>query len=162
MSFGFTLLELMVVLTLLAAVISLAAPRLAGFFAGRDVREEARRLLSLTRWARSEAISRGERLQVWFDPMGAAYGVRGDGLDPYEQGPNVEYACADQITLNVDPEILDAEGLASILYWPDGAIDIESIDRREIWEQGEPALALVRADTGHEYLLEDLRSGVTR
>src|SRR5436190_5276257 len=50
---GFTLIELIVVMTLLVAVISIALPSLGGFFRGRTLDSEARRLLSLTRQGQS-------------------------------------------------------------------------------------------------------------
>ena len=52
---GFTLIELVVVMTLLVTVIALASPSLAGFFRGRALDAEARRMMSLTRLGQSRA-----------------------------------------------------------------------------------------------------------
>ena len=46
---GFTLIELVLVMTLLIVVISFSAPSLGKFFRGRALDGEARRLLSLSR-----------------------------------------------------------------------------------------------------------------
>ena len=45
----FTLLELIMVMLLLVTAMSLAAPRLNGFFGGRRFDDDARRLWALTR-----------------------------------------------------------------------------------------------------------------
>ena len=52
---AFTLIELVLVMTLLVVVVAIAAPSLAGFFRGRALDAEARRLLSLTRQGQSRA-----------------------------------------------------------------------------------------------------------
>src|SRR5690348_10362592 len=46
---AFTLMELILVMTVLAVAVALTAPALAGFFRGRTLDSEARRLLSMTR-----------------------------------------------------------------------------------------------------------------
>ena len=45
---GFTLIELILVMTLLVIGVSFVTPQLAGFFRGRTMQAEARRLISLT------------------------------------------------------------------------------------------------------------------
>ena len=72
---GFTLIELILVLTLLAIAASLIAPALSGFFRGRALDSEARRLLSLTRAAQSRAVSEGMPMLLWVDAAQGAYGV---------------------------------------------------------------------------------------
>src|SRR2546426_11590252 len=47
--FGFTLIELILVMTVLTIAVSITAPALANFFRGRSLDSEARRLLALTR-----------------------------------------------------------------------------------------------------------------
>src|ERR1043166_3717524 len=56
---AFTLIELIVVMTLLVAVISIALPSLGGFFRGRTLDSEARRMLALTRQGQSRAVAEG-------------------------------------------------------------------------------------------------------
>ncbi len=56
---GFTLLELIVVMVILATVLALAGPSLRGFFGSRQLPDTAAHLLALTQLARSQAISEG-------------------------------------------------------------------------------------------------------
>src|ERR1039457_4932934 len=72
---GFTLIELILVLTLLAVLTSLAAPSLSSFFRGRALDSEARQLLSLTHAAQNRAVSEGFPMLLWVDSQGHDYGV---------------------------------------------------------------------------------------
>jgi len=151
---GFTLIELIVVMTLLTVVLAIAAPRLGGFLKGRDVGEEGRRMLSITRYARTEAIDRGERMQVWFDTTTAQYGIRSDETAQENSADDVQFTCQEGLTLEADEDALDSDGVAHIVFWPDGAIDSDSAERVELWEQDRLTLALVRPENGLDYVLE--------
>ena len=63
---GFTLLELVVVLMLMAIVLAAAVPSLRGWNRGQRLDNAAEQFLSAARWARSEAISTAavHRLEV--------------------------------------------------------------------------------------------------
>src|SRR5215208_532805 len=56
---GFTLIELILVLGLLLIVAGISYPTLKNFFRGRALDSEARRFLSLTRYAQSRAAAEG-------------------------------------------------------------------------------------------------------
>ena len=62
-----TLIELILVLGLLATLLAIAAPSLGGFFRGRAVENEARRLLGLARYARTQAVSLGVPMELAFE-----------------------------------------------------------------------------------------------
>lgn len=75
---AFTLVELIVVMGLLVAVISMAAPSLAGFFRGRAVDAEARRFLTLTRAGQSRAAAEAVPMILWVDLKQRTYGLETD------------------------------------------------------------------------------------
>jgi len=56
---GMTLLELILVMVILSTVLAMAAPSLRGFFASRRGDDAAAQILTLTQFARSQAISEG-------------------------------------------------------------------------------------------------------
>ncbi|WP_428937146.1 pilus assembly FimT family protein [Fontivita pretiosa] len=56
---GFTLLELVLVLVIIATVMAMAAPSLRGFSRGARQRDTAEELLAMTRWARTYATTQG-------------------------------------------------------------------------------------------------------
>lgn len=72
---AFTLIELILVMTVLLTVTALAAPQLAQFFRGRTLDAEARRFLALTRHGQSRAVSEGVPMVLWLDAAQRAYGL---------------------------------------------------------------------------------------
>ena len=56
---GMTLLELILVMVILSTVLAMAAPSLRGFFASRRGDDAAAQILTLTQFARSQAIAEG-------------------------------------------------------------------------------------------------------
>src|SRR5438046_5767513 len=73
---AFTLIELVLVMTMLLIVFSVALPSLKGFFRGRTLDSEARRFLSLTRYGQSRAVSEGVPMVLWIDTRRGAYGLQ--------------------------------------------------------------------------------------
>src|SRR5436190_20110924 len=73
---GFTLIELMLVMAMLLIVMGISFPTLKGFFHGRNMDSEARRFLSVTRFAQSRAISEGTPIEVWIDIDKGKFGLR--------------------------------------------------------------------------------------
>lgn len=154
---GFTLLELIVVMTLLTIFFAMSAPRLSGFLRGRDLNEEARRLVALTRHARSEAVNRGQRVELWISPETGEYGVRGEARGEEEETVRERtYVMAEDLALEFgEDEALNEEGEAVILFWPDGTIDESSPLEMTLTEAGEERFLIVLADNRLEYLVEE-------
>jgi prepilin-type N-terminal cleavage/methylation domain-containing protein len=75
---AFTLIELILVMTILAIAVSFTAPALANFFRGRSLDYEARRLLALTRQGQARAVSEGLPMELWFDTSKSAYGLEAE------------------------------------------------------------------------------------
>jgi len=75
---AFTLIELILVMTILAVAVSITAPALANFFRGRTLDSEARKLLSLTREGQSRAVSEGLPMDLWLDTAQGAYGLEAE------------------------------------------------------------------------------------
>lgn len=101
---GFTLIELIVVMTLLIVVISFAAPSLAGFFRGRAVEAEARRMLSLSRQGQSRAASEGIPTILWVDIAQRTYGLEADSSygDGNQDPKAIEYKLDSNVNLEID------------------------------------------------------------
>lgn len=98
---AFTLIELIIVMTLLLVVISVAAPSLAGFFRGRAVEAEARRMLSLTRLGQSRAASEGVPVILWVDPTQREYGLEEDSSYNLEDKKAVQYSLDGNVTVEI-------------------------------------------------------------
>jgi len=154
---GFTLIELIVVMAVLATVMAISAPVLSRFFHGRMLHEEARRMLALTRYARSEAVSRSVLMELWIDPVNGQYGVSPQaGYEFEDNRMPVEFLMAAGLSLEVDTEFIDEQGEAKILFWPDGSIDKESPKSVLIFEDDEDAvIEIAQTDYGLGYVILD-------
>jgi type II secretion system protein H len=144
---GFTLIELILVLALLAIVTSLAAPSLSRFFKGRTLDSEARQLLALTHAAQSRAISEGFPALLWIDSQERAYGLELETALPENAAgqqqidPKAEAFFTDDTlqieAVNASPSMVNGRSLPAIRFLPDGTIDETS-----------PALVRISSQTG--------------
>ncbi len=108
-SSGFTLIELILVMTILTIAVSVTAPRLTGFFRGRALDSEARRLLALTRQGQSRAVSEGIPVELWVDAQNRKVGLEAEPSYEAEDGK------AEEFTLDSDIQI---EAVSSIIARP--------------------------------------------
>src|SRR5947208_13810481 len=102
---AFTLIGLVLVMTMLLIVFSVALPSLKGFFRGRTLDSEARRFLSLTRYAQSRAVSEGVPMVLWIDPRRGAYGLQQQA--GYTDGDSnaVRFALSEELRLEVQTPV---------------------------------------------------------
>jgi type II secretion system protein H len=151
---GFTLLELIVVMTLLTVVFAVAAPRLGRFMSGREIDEECRRLLALTRYARSEAIGSGRRMELWIAPRKGEYGLRAEARSNEETRPPLRFELAEKLAIEIEDSALDDQGEGVILFWPDGGIDETSPIELILSEEGEARRLITLSENRIEYIVE--------
>ena len=97
---GFTLVELILVMALLAIVLAISAPTLSRFFKSRNLDLEARRFMALTRAAQSRAVSEGVPMVLWLETKSRAYGLNAD-KSFVEEDPKAEQFAVDE-TLEVE------------------------------------------------------------
>lgn len=137
---GFTLIELIMVMTLLVVVVAIAAPSLAGFFRGRALDSEARRLLSLTRQGQSRAASGGVPVVLWVDSAQRTYGLEEDSSYTDKDTKAVEYKLDSNVSVEVGTTSTantlmgnvgtagKRSALPQIRFQPDGGIDESSVE----------------------------------
>ncbi len=82
-SAGFTLVELLLVVTILATTAALVAPSFRGFYAGRQLADAAARLSVLLRRARTKAATEQLRVRLNIDPDSRIYWLTVEA-DPFE------------------------------------------------------------------------------
>ena len=73
---AFTLIELILVMTIMVIVMGVVFPSLKGFFHGRNLDNEARQFLSLTRYGQSRAVAEGIPVELWISPSQEKYGLQ--------------------------------------------------------------------------------------
>ena len=146
---GFTLIELILVMTVLTIAVSITAPALANFFRGRSLDSEARRLLALTREGQSRAVSEGLPMDLWLDAQQGAYGLEAEASyevnDPkavnfnLDRDMQLEVGSLNQVTSGVASGIGTSTGAAGasksqsihsglphIGFLPDGSLSQDS------------------------------------
>src|SRR5436309_1169825 len=102
---AFTLIELVLVMTMLLIVFSVALPSLKGFFRGRTLDSEARRFLSLTRYGQSRAVSEGVPMVLWIDTRRGAYGLQQQA--GYTDGDSnaVRFALSEELRVEIQTPV---------------------------------------------------------
>ncbi|MBI5768859.1 MAG: prepilin-type N-terminal cleavage/methylation domain-containing protein [Verrucomicrobia bacterium] len=162
---AFTLIELIFVLALLAICATLVTSSLGSFFRGRALNFEARRLLSLTHYGHTRAVSEGVPVVLWVSVKDSTYGLtvlssynddQGDiraRAYAVEAGLTLEIEAADSTNLSEqDDERLGlTEELAVIRFNPDGFFDPSSVRKITIRQSPDNALDLVQAANGLGY-----------
>jgi type II secretion system protein H len=98
---AFTLIELLLVMALLLIVLAVSFPSLRGFFRGRHLDHEARRFLSLTRYAQNRAVSEGYPMVLWIDAKAGVYGMQAQTGYLDEDDKSVEYEIHETLELEV-------------------------------------------------------------
>jgi len=116
------LIELVIVMAVMAVILAVTAPNLAGFVHGRSVREEARRLVAVTRRAAAVASSQSCRTRVWLEPSTGSYGWRRVETYDTDGADDVSFTVAEGIELTVSPA--PEEGTCEVTFRPDGGVDV--------------------------------------
>jgi len=98
---GFTLIELILVMALIVVMAALVTPRMAEFFRGRTLDNEARRFLTLTRYGQNRAVSEGVPMLVWVDREKRRYGVEAQPGYLEKDDKALEYTLADGLEIEV-------------------------------------------------------------
>ena len=75
---AFTLIELILVMSLLVIITSLLVPPMSKFIRGRALGSESRRMFSLMHEAQGRAISEGMPMMLWLDEKGGTYGMEAE------------------------------------------------------------------------------------
>jgi type II secretion system protein H len=151
---AFTLIELILVLTLLAVLTSLAAPSLSSFFRGRALDSEARQLLSLTHAAQSRAVSEGFPMLLWIDSKGSEYGLVEEASSQNADPKAEEFAFDEKLQIEAvgaSPLPVNGVSLPAIRFLPDGTIDEGSASTVRITARSGETLWLVRSANHQGY-----------
>lgn len=119
---GFTLVELVLVMLLLAVVLAYAAPTLSRFTDQRTLEDETTRFLALTRFARNEAVSLGLPIVLWIDPLSQRYGLDALLLLEPRAGRLFDHALHPKLTLSVVETSTRIDTVIRLTFLPDGTL----------------------------------------
>lgn len=173
---AFTLIELIVVMTLLAFVIAIALPKLSSFFRGRALDSEARRLLSLCHQGLSRAASEGVPVVLWVDPNSRKYGLEEDSSYTDKDAKAVEFELDREVQMRVVSANTPAAAVAvtlgatamttsgthnslpGIRFMPDGSIAESSPQAVQLRDSSGVTLALARSRNRWTYEIQSVNN----
>jgi type II secretion system protein H len=126
-SSAFTLIELILVMTLLVVITSMVVPRLAGFVRGRALDSEARRMAALMHAAQGRAVSEGMPMMFWVDEKAGTYGVEaetsGPQGDPKGEDLTLDSTLGIVVQAAVGSTQVTFKNLPAIRFLADGTVD---------------------------------------
>ncbi|WP_232821258.1 GspH/FimT family pseudopilin [Oceanimonas marisflavi] len=110
---GFTLLELLVVLTITILALAVALPRFAALLPGAELKSYSRQTAALLRLARSQAIATGDLVILTLDPEQGHTRLSGQPrVHPWPKGV--------ALSLSGTGTPLAPEAPAGLTFYPDG------------------------------------------
>jgi general secretion pathway protein H len=141
---GFSLIELILVMALLAVAVSVVGPVLSNFFRGRTLDSEARRILALAHAGQSRAVSEGFPVLLWVDTPQHTYGLEEETTAPAGDPKALDFSVDENLQLeavDATPVPVNGRNLPAIRFLPDGTIDdtsppalrLASVDGSQLW-----------------------------
>ena len=150
---GFTLVELIIVMTLLAIVAAIAVPSLSRSMRQRNLDEEATRLLALTEYGRDEAVSQGVPMIVWINAKGQRYGVKPKSGFDSDETRSREYAMNPDVNVEIDKTVASGGVVEAMEFAPDGALTTSSVETVRLVDRAKSAISVARTPDGWSYEL---------
>jgi type II secretion system protein H len=148
---GFTLIEFVLVMALLATLMALAAPSLAGSMRQRALDQEAVRFLALTEHARNEAVSRGVPMVIWIEPETRRFGLESKPGHWLLESPNLEFALSPEVRFELDRRASIGRSAATIEFGPDGWPVWDSLDWVRLVDRQDTGVSIARGTNGWGY-----------
>lgn len=148
---GFTLVELILVMALLAVVAAFSAPSLARSLRQRNLDGEAARLLALSEYGRNEAISQGVPMSVWVDPKGQRMGVQPKTGFEGDDARSREFALNADIRFELDRTATQGGVIEVMEFSPDGSPSSSSIDAVRLVDRFQSLVTVARTSDGWSY-----------
>jgi type II secretion system protein H len=165
---AFTLVELILVMTIMVILISLVMPSLKGFFRGRNLDNEALQFLALTRYGQSRAINEGVPVELWVNSQAGTYGLEAlSGYTETETKPlTYQLDSTLQIVLSAPSSVMvhsnywsqvkGGGAMKRIRFQPDGFISDASPQNIYLRQGTDGQIWIAEAPTHLEY---DIKSG---
>jgi len=121
-SAGFTLLELLIVILIMAVIVGVSVPRFRRTFGHLQLQVFANNVVRLFSYARNRAVTRREVLRVHFDVAGRQYWLA-QAKENLLEGESERIASKFNRISSI-PETISLEPSASeVTFYPDGRVD---------------------------------------
>lgn len=148
-SSAFTLIELILVLSLLVVITSMVAPAMQNFIRGRALDSEARRFFSLFHAGQSRAVSEGMPIMLWIDAKQNAYGLEeetpGKNGDPKAENLQIDSTLQVAVITTGAGAPTTLRSLPAIRFLADGTIDENSPQTVKLTDYAGASLWLIES-----------------
>lgn len=146
---GFTLVELILALVVMATIMALAAPTLGRSMRNKHLKQEGLRILAATELCRSQAIATGVPMVLWFDQTQGAFGVQPKtGFDAPTTATR-EFTLPEELRID---SITSARGSksadTSVEFAPDGVPELDGVDTITVADKFGGKTTIARTDDG--------------
>lgn len=148
---GFTLVELILVLALLATIMAVAAPMLSRSVRERRLEQEAARVVALTEYGRGEAISQGVPMVLWIDSETGRYGLEPKTAYAAIENRRREYTLENDIRFDRVVGAKSDRGMDVAEFSPEGTPEPSSIDVLRLTDRFESIVLVARTEDGWGY-----------
>jgi type II secretion system protein H len=151
---GFTLVELVVVMALLAIVAALSAPAMSRSIRARNLNGEAVRFIAATEYGRDEAVSQGVPMTVWIDPATQRFGVEPRAGFEGIESRNREFAVNADIHFEMDNAPAGGGIVQVAEFAPDGTPGTASLETVRLLDRFDSEVIVVRTKDGWGYEIQ--------
>ena len=148
---GFTLVELVVVMALLAIVAAISMPSMGRSIRSRNLSGEAARFVAATECGRDEAVSQGVPMTVWIDPATQRFGVEPKAGYEGVESRNREFAVNPDVHFEFDSGVAAGERVIAAEFAPDGAPALTSLETLRLVDRFESTVTVARTKDGWSY-----------
>jgi prepilin-type N-terminal cleavage/methylation domain-containing protein len=121
---GFTLIELVLVLTIISIAVMMMAPMLSNFVRGRGAPNTAGQFVALAHWARSQAVTDGATYRLNIDVNAGTYWLtkdNGQGFVSVDSSYGQVFSASDDVRIQTDAAKIDKAQV--ITFDPSGRND---------------------------------------
>lgn len=147
---GFTLVELMLVLAILAMMVAFVAPSLARTSRRRILEGEALRFVALTEYGRDEAVSLGVPVAVYLDTKAQVYGVE-PATDGSGANLHKEYTANSELHFEQIRDMGSVKDGRVISFTAEGALDTTSVPSVTLSDRSGDSILIARQSSGWGY-----------
>ncbi len=120
---GFTLIEMLLVVLVLAIIAGISIPNFKGTYSGMQLKNEVDQLTYLMRYAQSRAVIKNAPMQVVFISNNRQYRLlqkKEDEFEKFSSRMGRLYSVSDKISITAQKDHIN--------FYPDGSIDKERVD----------------------------------
>jgi type II secretion system protein H len=156
---GFTLVELIFVMALLAVMLAFAAPALSRSLRDRHLKQEATRFIALTEYARDEAVSLGVPMTVWIDARAGRFGVEAKSSYGVDVVREREFQVSPDVKMEVPNTALGSGTVTTAMeFAPDGTAETASAESVRLTDRFNEVVTIARTTDGWGYeILKEAR-----